>query len=140
MDEITTFINSELIPHWPFVAAVVVFMVVGQVLEQNIFTATAYKTQKPLWLFWWGHKTLALQPIVLGILLGLVWKSPEVGMNKLIVSVGYFALAGGISIWGFEFLKGLAKQKGIDLDIPGVDPSNPPSADSKLPLPPPVPK
>jgi hypothetical protein len=43
--------------------------------------------------------------------------------------MGYFALAGAVSVWAYELLKGLAKREGIDLKLPGVDDSTiPPSA------------
>ena len=33
--------------------------------------------------------------------------------------MSYFAMAGGLSTWAYEFLRGLAKKKGVNLDIPG---------------------
>jgi hypothetical protein len=41
----------------------------------------------------------------------------------------YFGFFGGMSTWAFEVIKGLAKKKGIDLEIPGG--SDPPPAPSK---------
>jgi len=126
MEEIVTFINANLVPHWPFFAAMVIFMLVGEVLEANVFTETAFKTNKPTWLWWWGHKTLSLQPIVLGIILGTFWKNPVTGVDTWPERTAYFALAGGLSIWAFAVIKGFAKKEGIDLDIPGIDDPKPP--------------
>jgi len=126
MEGIVEFINTNLLPHWPFVAAMMIFMVVGEVATKNVFTKDAHKTNKPVWLFWWGRKTLALHPILAGMFLGLVWRNPEAGVDTLVESMAYFALAGTCSVWAYEFLKGVAKKEGIDLDLPGVDSSIPP--------------
>lgn len=127
--EITSEVFNALIVHWPFVAALVIFMLVGQVVKTNIFTKTAHQTKKPAWLFWWGRKTLTLHPILGGMLLGLVWRNPEPGIDTLVECMGYFALSGALSVWAYEFLKGLAKKQGIDLDLPGVPDS--PSGDDE---------
>jgi hypothetical protein len=121
MDEIATFLNTNVLPHWPFFAALVLFMISGQVVTTNIFTKTAHRERKPVWFWWWGRKTLALHPMVLGILLGIVWRKPEVGVDTLPECMAYFATAGGLSVWGYEFLRGLAKKQGIDLNLLGVD-------------------
>jgi hypothetical protein len=130
MDEIVTFINTNLLPHWPFVCAMLIFMIIGQVVKTSVFPKDGWKTHKPVWLFWWGRKTLPLHPIVAGMLMGLVWHSPEAGVTTTAACVGYFAMAGAISVWAYEFLKGLAKKEGIDLNLPGVDDSVPPSPPS----------
>ena len=126
-------ILEAVIPHWPFVAWLVISMLIGQVMKTAVFTKDGFKTRKPKWLFWWGRKTLVLQPIISGLLIGLVWRNPEPAVNTLPGSIGYFALAGALSVWAYELLKGLAKKEGIDLKLPGVDdstipPSAPPSA------------
>ena len=127
MDGIAEFVNTNLLPHWPFVAAMVIFMIIGEVTTKNIFTRNAHKTNKPVWFFWWGRKTLALHPIVAGMVLGSVWRNPEAGVDTLVESMAYFAMAGGFSVWAYEFLKGMAKKEGIDIDLPGVDESIPPA-------------
>jgi len=127
MGEIAEFVNTNVLPHWPFVAAMTIFMVVGQVMSKNVFTRDAHKTNKPVWLFWWGRKTLALHPILAGMILGLIWRDPEEGVKGLAASMGYFAMAGTFSVWAYETLKGLAKKEGIDLDLPGVDDTIPPA-------------
>jgi hypothetical protein len=76
--------------------------------------------------------------MVLGTLLGIVWRKPEAGVDTLPECMAYFATAGGLSVWGYEFLRGLAKKEGIDLNLPGVDESTPPSDPKAQPTPPPV--
>lgn len=127
-------ILAVVLPHWPFVCWTIVSMLVGQVMAHRIFTLEqAKKKRKTQWIWWWGRKTLPLHPVVTGSLLGLVWRNPE-GADPawvLAADIGYFALAGALSIWGYQFLKGLAKSRGVDLDsLPG---------DSTPPSPPPVP-
>jgi len=121
MEEISTFIDSNLVLHWPFFAAMVIFMISGQVMISNVFIRTAHQKHKPVWFWWWGRKTLALQPIILGLVLGVIWRNPEPGVDTLPDCMGYFALAGGLSVWAYEFLKGIMKKKGINLDLPGID-------------------
>ena len=126
MDGIAEFINNQVLPHWPFVAAMVIFMIVGQVTKTSVFPKEGWKTRKPVWLFWWGRKTLALHPVFAGVVLGLVWREPEAGLEKIIESCSYFAGSGALSVWCYEILKGIAAQRGIDLSLPGVDDSVPP--------------
>lgn len=121
MDAITEFVNNNVIPHWPFIGVMVVFMIVMQVVKINIFTKTAHQKHKPVWFWWWGRKTLALQPIVVGMILGILWRNPEAGVDTLAECMGYFALAGSCSVWTYEILKGVAQKRGINLELPGVD-------------------
>lgn len=119
--EITAELVDSALVHWPFITALVIFMLVGQVVKTSVFTKTAYTTKKPSWLFWWGRKTLTLHPIVGGVLTGLLWRNPEPRVDSLVESMGYFALSGALSVWAYELIKGLAKKRGIDLELPGVD-------------------
>jgi hypothetical protein len=121
MDETLTFINSYVLPHWPFFSALLFFMIIGQVLVKNVFTKEASLSNKPLWFWWWGRKTLPLHPIILGLLLGLMWTNPEPGIVNGVPCMAYFATAGGLSVWVYEFIKGIAKKKGINIDLLGVD-------------------
>ena len=115
-----------LLPHWPFVAATLVFMLVGTVANKRIFTeAEAAKKRKLQWFFWWARKTLPLHPVVTGVLLGIVWKLPEAGVDTLVERAAYFGLAGACSVFAYELLKGLAKKRGIDLALPGDSPVPP---------------
>lgn len=126
MEDIAKFVTDSLLPHWPFLTALVIFMMGGQVVKMVVFPKNGHLTRKPVWLFWWGRKTLPLHPIVLGLLLGVVWRNPEPEVTSLAASMGYFAMAGALSVWAYEFLKGLAKKQGINLELPGVDDSLPP--------------
>lgn len=133
MEDTLKAIVDYLLPHWPFGAWLVISMLIGQVMKSAVFTKDGFKTRKPKWLFWWGRKTLTLHPIVAGLLIGLVWRNPEPSITSLPATMGYFSLAGALSVWAYEFAKGLAKKQGIDLRLPGVDdttipPSMPPSA------------
>jgi hypothetical protein len=96
-------------------------------MTKNVFTKTAHLNRKPVWLWWWGRKTLALHPIAAGVVLGFIWREPEPGITNLAACMGYFAMAGAMSTSAYEVLKGLAKKQGYDLNLPGVDPSIPPA-------------
>ena len=123
MDQIQQ-IYDFLIPHWPGLAWTVVAMMIGQVASQRIFTrGMAHQKGKYQWVFWWGRKTLPLHPVAAGFVLGLLWHNPERATPPWphVGSMMYFGFFGGMSTWAYEVLKGLAKQKGVDLDLPGGD-------------------
>jgi hypothetical protein len=131
LEDIVKFVTDSLLPHWPFLTTLVIFMMIGQVVKTVVFPRSGHLTRTPLWLFWWGRKTLPLHPILCGALLGVLWRSPEPGITSLPASIGYFAMAGALSVWAYEFLKGLAKKQGIDLSLPGVDETIPPPPPGK---------
>jgi len=123
--------------HWPFMMVSVVFMMVGQVMKTNVFTKDqAAKKRKSQWFWWWMYKTLPLHPIAAGLITGVLWKNPETDVSG-IGAAFYFMGAGAGSSVLFSILKGLAKKKGVELDIPGD--SLPPAAAATpaAPLPPP---
>lgn len=112
-------LTDYILPHWPFFAWMAIAMIIGRVVTLNIFTKTAHYTRKPVWFWWWGRKTLALHPILAGAMLGIFWRNPEPGVDTLAACMGYFAASGGLSVWAYELVKGLAKKQGYDLKIPG---------------------
>ena len=121
--------------HWPFVAAMLIFATVGQVLKGTVWTERNFlkwRVDKPnaiLWrVFWWGRKTMPLHPVAVGALCGRfvpgLPASPGVeGATALML---YFAFAGIGSTWAFAFVKAAAKKRGIDLKLPGNGNSAPP--------------
>lgn len=136
MDALDSFISNLLTPErWPFWAVALIFTVVGQFTSQRLFTrerAYAKGRWQPLW--WWGRETLPLHPIVSGAALGLLWRDPEGHHWNLVASQVYFAFAGAVSTVLWIVVKGVAKKRGFDLQLPG-DSSFPPPA----PAPPPFP-
>lgn len=111
-------LNQQILPHWPFVAVMLMLMSLMQVIKTGIFTVDALK-RKPEWFWYWGRITLPIQPIVMGLLIALFWQQPEPIINTLPERLGYFGLSGSCSVWLYQVLKGLAKRKGIDFDLPG---------------------
>jgi hypothetical protein len=141
-------------PHWPFIMASLVFMIVGQVMKGSVFTRARayaqYLDQLPKYasylpgqprvrrkyrkMWWWAYKTLPLHPVVTGILLGLVIREPEPGISGYAASL-YFAGAGTLSVFLYEVIKGLAKRQDIELPmLPGQS-----AADALLPYSSPLP-
>jgi hypothetical protein len=121
------YLDTYILPHWPFVAVAVILMVIGQVVKTAIFTKKrALSKGKMQWLFWWGWKLLPLYPVLVGLLIGLVWINPEGKEPAWSYSEGlaYFGLAGTVSIFLFDVLKGVFKQRGFDLHFPGSENSN----------------
>ena len=150
-------------PHWPFIMASVVFMVIGQVMTGSIFTRerayAQFKDQLPKNVsylpgrsrvklkyrkaWWWAYKTLPLHPVASGALLGLVIQAPEPGIDGASASL-YFAGAGAVSVFLYQVIKGLAKRQDIDLPmLPGQSGAHAlavTDTDKKLPPPPKVPQ
>jgi hypothetical protein len=126
-------------PHWPFLMAMVAFMVVGQVMKGAIFTRErAYaqfvdqlprqlsympgrerKLRKFRKMWWWAYKTMPLHPMAAGILLGMCIPEPEPGIVGPEASL-YFATAGACSVFLYQVIKGFAKRRNIELPpLPG---------------------
>ncbi len=146
--------QSAIEPHWPFMVAAVVFMVIGQVMKRSVFTRPrAYavfvdelpyevshlpgmprvkRKAKSFW--WWSYKTMPLHPVMTGAVLGF-FVTAEPGMTPG-QSALYFAGAGAISVFLYQTAKGLLKRKDIELPpLPGQSKS--PSL--QVPKPPKVP-
>jgi len=118
--------------HWAFLAAVVVFGLVGTVMNKRVFTdAQARMKRSSQWIWWWGRKTLPLHPVVTGLALGFFWKMPEPGVDTVVEQCGYFGMAGAVSVFAYEVVKGLLKKRGIDIDLPGGTPVPPKPEDTR---------
>jgi hypothetical protein len=60
--------------------------------------------------------------MITGGLIGVVWESPTPIVTSTIGSVFYFALAGTMSVWAYQIVKGIAKKKGFELEpLPGSE-------------------
>lgn len=115
-------VDTYILPHWPFFAVVLVFAVIGQFTSKHVFTRDrAYTKGRFQWLWWWGRESLSVHPLLAGGLLGLVWFNPEHAdpVWHWTTTVGYFAFAGAISLFGWALLKGWLKRKGVTLSLPG---------------------
>ena len=79
----------------PFLATVGAFSIIGQVAKEIFTKEKAVKKGKYQWF--WRHMriSLPLHPIAAGVILGLVDTSK---------GVGYYALAGLISVFAFDLL------------------------------------
>lgn len=125
-----------LLPYWPFIATIAIFGLVGTVANKRIFTdaqARVKRSTQPFW--WWARKTLPLHPALSGVALGFLWKLPSPGVDTTVERCAYFAFAGAIAVFAYEVVKGLAKKRGILLDLPGESKAN-----GEAPKPPEMPK
>jgi hypothetical protein len=111
--------------HWPFFSYAFIAMLIGQVVKSSIFTKKkAIFRHKYQGVYWWAYKTLPLHPVIIGAIIGLGWVNP-VGSSppwSIMASVFYFAMAGTLSVWLYQIIKGVAKKKGLDLgELPGQE-------------------
>ncbi|RLB42423.1 MAG: hypothetical protein DRH30_04835 [Deltaproteobacteria bacterium] len=128
MESLFEFAKDNLFPHGPFFAWLFLAMLFGQVMKKTLWTKHNAAHKKPHWIWWWAYKSMALHPVLVGVIIGLLWQNPE-GADpawSLAASCGYFAVAGGLSTWAYEVLKSIAKKRAnLDLTLPGLD-SKPP--------------
>jgi len=118
---------AQVMPHWPFVAVMLLFAVLMQALKASVYTKAnilKYKKSKP-WLgemLWWLRKTMPVQPAIawfIGYIPGIP-ASP--GVDTSSAKCLYFLLAGIISTWAFAIIKGIAKRRGIELEFNQSEP------------------
>jgi len=119
-------ILAAFLSHWPFIAVMSVFGMVGVVMNRRVFTQEQAKKRRPMqWFWWWMRKTLPLHPVLAGLVVGAFWRSPEPGVDGAVAAMTYFAFSGVTSVFAYEVFKGMAKRRGYDLSLPGE--SNPPA-------------
>lgn len=113
---------EDVVVHWPFVAAALIFASIGQFMKATVFTTDnilKYKALRPWFgeLLWWGCKSLPLHPVLAGVALSFVPGIPAPEMLKTQAATTlYFAAAGLASTWAFAVVKGLAKKNDFDLE------------------------
>lgn len=108
----------------PFVAWTLLASIIGQVVKTQVFTRARahWAGSRIQWFWWWGRKTMPLHPMAIGMVIGWMWPGEvEPGyIGGTVQAALYFGLAGGLSVWAFEVLKGLAKKRGVTLGkLPG---------------------
>lgn len=111
---------DELLRHWPFAAAVAVFMLLGQAMKARVFTYEAIARHDGNaigWLLWQGRKTLPFHPVVTGLLAGAFVPGLPVSVDaEAPAAVAlYYSAAGVVAVFGFDALKGFLKDKGVKL-------------------------
>jgi hypothetical protein len=119
---------EEILQHWPFIAATLIFAAMGQFTKKSIFTTEniiKYKKVSP-WrgeALWWGKKSLPLHPVLGGIAMSLIPGMPvSPGVTTQASITLYFAFAGIASTWAFNVVKSQLKERGIEIDSDSVPP------------------
>jgi len=136
---IDDFLGSMLtLERWPFWSAAFVFMFIGLFTSRSLFTRErAYRKWPSRWQhhFWyWMRESQILHPVVAGFVLGNMWRDPEGQGWPLIGSQMYFAVAGGVGLFLWAFVRGFAKHRGIELTLPGQSVPPEQSLDETTPL------
>lgn len=113
----------------PFVGWALLATLIGQFMKAWVWTRERAEKCSPRWLWAWARRTMPFHPVAAGLGIGLLWPGPIEGTytGGTLSGALYFAVAGMVSVWTFEFLKGLAKKYyGIELTPPGS--SDPPKS------------
>jgi hypothetical protein len=88
--------NTWVVPHWPFVAAALIFGYAG-VAAKKVFTPEL--AEKASWA-WWFRATMPLHPVLAGIAIGLLDVMPtSLGASGRAGGALYFGAAGATSSW-----------------------------------------
>ncbi len=136
---------EKLGPYWPFFAWLFISMLIGRVMNKQIFTDAAARAERggkwyvfwdAKWFYVWMRRTLVLHPVFAGFIIAWSWKEPSPGVDLVVERFAYFGLSGGLSVFAYELIKGIGKKFDIDVTLPGDSRTPPPPA----PVPPPVPK
>lgn len=117
---------EALSPRAAFLAVALIEAILMQVLVNNVFFKDSWLVRKPVWFFFWGSKLLGLLPILIGFILGVLWREPDVLIHTVPSGMAYFCAAGITGQWLFRAVKSMAQKKGIDLSIAGVETIAPP--------------
>jgi hypothetical protein len=116
MDQILAF----AIDHWPFVAAMAILAVAGQVIKLNILTKERAAKGR---LWWWLRATLPLHPIAAGAVLGLIPGIPTCAALAEASSAAralYFAAAGMASAYFYAAVDRILLREGIHVPHPSA--------------------
>jgi len=143
-------VNENILPHWPFAVVLCVLWVIGHFMERSVFTKERLLEHHPIgygkprdkkaarkwkdprsfgekfhhWFFYWMRESMELHPILAGAVIGLIWQNPENAEPAWhwAASVGYFAGAGFLSLFGWLILSKVLGRVGIDtstIKLPG---------------------
>lgn len=106
-----------IVEHWPFISVALILSSFGHAAKQTLLTDDNVRKYK---IAWWGRKTMAIHPVIVGAGIGLLSAIPaSSGVDGTVSRVLYFAFAGVMSTWGYSVAKGLLKRQGIDISMPG---------------------
>ena len=119
------FINTEFLPHWPFLAYALVTGVVAQILKTQILTQDIAQKNK---VVFWMRRSFPLVLILLGVLVGSLWPGEtSPGVDGTMQKIWYFMGSACVSIAGFNVFKTWVKKK-YDVEImpsPSIVPEKP---------------
>ena len=121
MEDFLVLLQTYVLPHWPFFAFTVLSIVLGQMFKNAVWTKKRAHAGKPRWFWLWARRTISAHPVLIGVIVGMGWQTPEAGVSGLVPAVLYFSMAGAMSTWAFNVLRGLGKKYGVDVDLPGND-------------------
>ncbi len=103
------FFNTELLPHWPFIAFALVTGVIAQIMKTQILTLDLAKGNK---IVFWLRRAFPLLLIAIGAVTGVLWPGEaSPGVSETFQKVWYFMGSACVSIAAFSAFKNWVKKK-----------------------------
>lgn len=129
--------------HWPAWVMTATLAVIGQIMATRVFTRErAYrkwgddKRAKAVHLFWyWMRETQPFHPFFAALFLAAVWPDPENRNFRPVETAGYWIGCATASLFAWVIVKGIAKERGIELTLPGDSVRPAPVKDGPTPIP-----
>jgi hypothetical protein len=114
MEVTMEYINTELLPHWPFLAFALVTGVIAQIMKTQILTVDIAAKNK---IAFWMRRAFPLLLIALGAVTGAAWPGEtSPGVSDTTAKMWYFMGSACVAISGFSVFKNWVKKK-YDIEI-----------------------
>jgi hypothetical protein len=110
-------IIREYIEFWPLAVITCILSLIGKV------SAIVFKPYTSGYR-WWLNKTLTLQPLFWATLMAVAFRPRVPGITTIPETILVCWGCGIVSVFLYQAAKGLAKKRGYDVDLPGLDGEN----------------
>jgi len=118
MEEIWTFVQENVLPHWPFVSFWLIISIIAQILKTQVLTKDIAAKNK---VVFWLRRTFPLILLALGVVAGIIWPGEaSPGVSATSHKIMYFTASSAAAIVGFNAFKQWVKRKyDVDIGVPG---------------------
>lgn len=116
---VEAFLNviKEYIQFWPLAVITCILSLIGKV------SAIVFKPHQSGYR-WWLNKTLTLQPLFWATLMAVAFRPRVPGITTIPETILVCWGCAIVSVFLYQAAKGLAKKRGYDVDLPGLEGEN----------------